>query len=45
MRVEIILKKMSFRHRLMVFLVATVSFLAKNFTAFMIVESLIYGYM
>ena len=42
---ELIPKRMSSRHRLMVFLVAAVSFLAKNLTSFLIVGSFIDGYM
>ena len=42
---EFIPKQMSSRHRLIVFLVAVVNFLEKNLTAFLIVESLIEGYM
>ena len=38
---EVILNRMSSRHRLMVFLVAAVIFLAKNITAFLIVNSLV----
>ena len=45
MRVELILKRMSSSHRLMVFLVAAVSFFAKNFTDFLIVDICIDGYM
>ena len=45
MRVELIPKRMSSRHRLVVFLVSAVSFLAKNPTAFLIVEIFIDGYM
>ena len=42
---ELITNRMSSRHRLMVFLVAEASFIANNLTAFLIVESLIDGYM
>ena len=42
---EVILNRMSSRHRLMVFLVAAVSFLADNITDFLIFEILIEGYM
>ena len=42
---DLIPKRMSSRHRLMVFLVAAVSFIADNLTAFLIVEILIKGYM
>ena len=42
---ELIPKRMSSRHRLIVFLIAAVIFLAKNITAFLIVEGLIEGYM
>ena len=45
MRVELITKRTSSRHRLMVFLAVAVSFLAKNLTAFLIVESLIDRYI
>ena len=45
MRVELIPKWMSYSHRLMVFLVAAVSLLANNLTAFLVVASLIDGYM
>ena len=44
-RVDLIPKRMSSRHRLMVFLVAALSFITKNFTAFLIVEIFIEGYM
>ena len=42
---ELIPKRMSSRHRLIVFLIAAVIFLANNITAFLIVEGLIEGYM
>ena len=42
---DLIPKRMSSRHILMVLLVAAVIFLAKNLTAFFIVESFIEGYM
>ena len=42
---ELIPKRMSSKHILVVFLVAVVSFLVKNLTAFLIVEILIEGYM
>ena len=45
MRVEIIPKRMISRHRLVVFLIAVVSFFAKYLTAFLIFESFIDGYM
>ena len=44
-RVEPIPKFMSYRHKLMVFLVAMVSSLENNLTAFLIVESCIQGLM
>ena len=44
MRLELIQKWMSSRHKLMVFLVAAVSFLANNLAAFLIIASLIDGY-
>ena len=42
---DIILKCMSSKKRLIVFLVSLLSFLAKNLTAFLIVASFIDGYM
>ena len=39
------MKQMSSRNRLMVFLVSAIRFIAKNLAAFLIVESLIEGYM
>ena len=42
---DLIPKWMSSRHRLMVFLVSVVSFLAKNLTAFLVVASLMDGYI
>ena len=45
MRFELVLQKMISRHRLMVFLVAAVSFLVKKLTAFLIVDIFIGGYM
>ena len=45
MRVELILKLMSYKQRLIVFLVSLVSFLAKYLTTFIIVTSFIDGYM
>ena len=45
MRVELIPKRIISRHRLTVFLVAAVSFLVNNFTAFLIVDSFIDEYM
>ena len=42
---ELIPKRMISRHILVVFLVAVVIFIVKNITAFLIVESLIEGYM
>ena len=42
---ELIPKQISSRHRLMVLLVVAVSFIAKNLTDFLIVESFIEGYM
>ena len=45
MRFELIPKRMSTRHRLMVFLVSVVSFLAMNLTESLVVESLLYGFM
>ena len=45
MRVELIPKRMSYRHRVMVLLVDAVSFLANNLTYMLILESFIDGYM
>ena len=42
---ELIPKRISSRHRLTFFLVVAVSFIAKNLTEFLIVESFIEGYM
>ena len=42
---ELIPKRMSSRHKLIVFLVAAVSFLAKNLNTFLTVESFIKGCM
>ena len=45
MRVELITNWMRSKHRLIVFLVSLVSFLAKNLTAFFILASMIEGYI
>ena len=42
---EIIPNQMSSRHKLMVFLVAAVSFLANNLTTFLVFESFIEGFI
>ena len=44
-KVDLIPKQMRSRQRLIVFLVAVVSFLEKNITAFLIVDRLMDGYM